>query len=654
MTTAAPIRESIRSHYRTGSSNLGRDFFSPCLRACASYERACGYFSSSSLITWAEALPHIARTDDTTIRLLISPALTPADKEALARTVSATERERILEELGDQIVLGALEDSSRIERDVAFRLKLLSWLISSGRLEIKFAFAAHSEASGIFHEKIGIFTLPSGDRIAFTGSANETIQGHRGNYESIDVFRDWIPEDVERVATKQAQFTEAWDGTATGLCIRPLSPSALARVRSMSPDGRPTRTPQASPNDSPSDPRWRHQDEAIERFLRKKRGVLEMATGTGKTRTALRIAASLADSAEIQTIIVAADGNDLLDQWHHEVLARLSSLGRQFVVLRHYRSHHDRERLLLNPAGRVLLISRPQLAKALRGLTPSCLKKTLLVHDEVHRLGSPANRRDLDGLSDDIPFRLGLSATPEREYDDEGTRFIATHIGETIFTFELADAIRRGILCPFDYHALEYEPSDDDREHIKKVYQRQAASQRAGTPMSKEELWIELAKVHKTSLAKLPPFSAYIGQNSELLARCIIFVETMEYGDRVLPLVHRHRADFHTYFSLETPEVLSRFARGDLECLLTCHRLSEGIDIKSLETVILFSSARARLETIQRIGRCLRSDPRNPAKRAKVIDFVRRASPDASKGTADDDRRDWLSELSTIEPETDR
>ena len=43
---------------------------------------------------------------------------------------------------------------------------------------------------------------------------------------------------------------------------------------------------------------------------------------------------------------------------------------------------------------------------------------------------------------------------------------------------------------------------------------------------------------------------------------------------------------------------LKRFADGQLECLLTCHRLSEGIDIRSIENVILFSSARARLERV--------------------------------------------------------
>ena len=71
-----------------------------------------------------------------------------------------------------------------------------------------------------------------------------------------------------------------------------------------------------------------------------------------------------------------------------------------------------------------------------------------------------------------------------------------------------------------------------------------------------------------------------------------------------------------------------QFARGEIDCLITCHRISQGIDIRALQNVFLFASARAKLETIQRIGRCFCTDPANPDKRARVIDFVPAAEPD--------------------------
>ena len=168
--------------------------------------------------------------------------------------------------------------------------------------------------------------------------------------------------------------------------------------------------------------------------------------------------------------------------------------------------------------------------------------------------------------------------------------------------------------------------------------------------MSEIELWIELARVYKTSAAKLPVFTNFIRDHQHLLERCIVFTETMEYGRSVLEVVHRHRPDFHTYFSGEDQSTLRRFARGDLECLITCHRLSEGIDIQSLSNVVLLSSEKGQLETIQRIGRCLRSNPDELGKVANVVDFIRNSGDDPVPN-ADEERRDWLMELSAARPQ---
>jgi superfamily II DNA or RNA helicase len=121
----------------------------------------------------------------------------------------------------------------------------------------------------------------------------------------------------------------------------------------------------------------------------------------------------------------------------------------------------------------------------------------------------------------------------------------------------------------------------------------------------------------------------------------------MKYGEEVLEIIHQYRPDFHTYYADDEVETLKRFATGELECLVTCHKVSEGIDIKSLENVILFASAKAKLETIQRIGRCLRTDPNNKGKIANVIDFIRK---DGGPKSTDEERSEWLTALSKIRP----
>ena len=308
-----------------------------------------------------------------------------------------------------------------------------------------------STLPGLSTKRSGSLNSQSDRIVAFSGSANESEYGYSRNYESIEVFRSWLPQDIERVKNKCEQFEEAWQGKALGLRMLTLSEKALAHVKSRAANSPPLQSEFAEAFE-PAHNRWRHQDIAIERFVEHERGVLEMATGTGKTRTALRIFKHLVEKDEIDTLIIATDGTDLLDQWFAQLLTTTQEIERGFGVIRHYYNFHDRERFQLNPKLKILLTSRLALPPALRSLKSADAARTLLIHDEVHALGSTQNRADLSGLSNDVRFRLGLSATPEREYDQVGTQFIEEHIGPIIFRFGLDEAIRQGILAPFYYY----------------------------------------------------------------------------------------------------------------------------------------------------------------------------------------------------------
>jgi superfamily II DNA or RNA helicase len=198
---------------------------------------------------------------------------------------------------------------------------------------------------------------------------------------------------------------------------------------------------------------------------------------------------------------------------------------------------------------------------------------------------------------------------------------------------------------------LDYVANEEDKQALHNVYKKRAARAMNGNPMSQTEVWIELSRVYKRSKAKLAPFQAYLLKNPAIIKNCIIFVEDMEYGGLVMDIVHRHSLDFRSYFADEDKSTLEAFAKGDITCLITCHRLSEGIDIRSLENVVLFSSARAKLETIQRIGRCLRVDPKRPEKIAHVLDFTRVSDdPSQDDPMSDSLRKDWLESLSRVKP----
>lgn len=621
--------------YRSGYDDILNDFFRPSLKTAQAYWRAVGYFSSSALESFGSPLGDFIRNDGH-IRLVTSVELSQADLAAIEagsakRDICTDRLEQIIqEEFSDNIGPGII----RLVR-----------LIELGRLEIRIAIP--KSGTGIYHEKIGLF-FDSDVFVAFTGSSNESRNAFENNRECIDVYPSWqLPSRAQR---KRVHFEQLWDGTDKGVEIYSLPEAVKRKLLHFVEEA------QASKRTSPLPERWRHQEEAVKIFLDHERGVLNMATGTGKTRTALKIIHALLAADEIDSVIVSMEGTDLLTQWYEELLQERRTLSRAVRLFRDFDEYKEVQEFSLNPRRAVLLVSRRSgtmrdpLASALRHLTSHEASRTLLIHDEVHSLGSPANRERLSGLSASIRYRLGLSATPEREYDSNGNTFIEEHIGPVLMTFGLSEAISRGVLSPFNYFPLGYQLTDSDRERIRDVYRKRSARAAAGDPMSDEELWIELAKVYKTSPAKLPVFDDFIAGNRSLLERCIIFVETQDYGHEVLRLVHKYRPDFHTYFTGEQSGTLQRFARGDLECLVTCHRLSQGIDIRSLNTVILFSSARARLETIQRMGRCLRFDPVNPAKIANVVDFIR-DSRDTDDPNADEDRSAWLTELSQLRPQ---
>lgn len=631
----------LKNIYRTGTSNLARDFFEPCLLSCTQYRRAAGFFSSSALKTWAQSLPRILR-QNVSFKLLISPKLSERDAYAMKSAVSDETRLQILNRAAEGLISEAVRFANDPD-DQQLQLKLFCWMIATGHLEIRFGIPKHLEEPGMFHDKCGIFDFEDGSCVGFTGSANESISGHQRNFERVHVFRSWIESDAERLEATIDDFELMWNRRDDDLLVVPLSKNSLDLIKQNASE-EPRPLPPNTVSESNPD-KWRHQEEALTAFLNNGSGVLEMATGTGKTRTALKILSHLIDTKAVDCAIVCTVGNDLLGQWYKEILAWRKARGLRWRVFRHFDQYHDIELFGSDPKDGLIVVSRQQLSSLFRRLPPEVRARCMIIHDEVHGLGSQASLAALKGEHKGFPYRLGLSATPEREYDSDGTNFILEELGPVIFRFGLEDAIQRGILCQMDYVPLPYELSDDDRKRLQGVHARRAVAQQNGTPMSDEEFYNALAAVYKTAEYKPLVFQHYLADHPQTLNRSVIFVDNREYGDRVLQTVASHTHLYRTYYAEDDPTDLQKFAAGSIDCLLTCHRISQGIDIRSLTTVVLFASSRSRLETIQRIGRCLRSDPRDSAKRALVIDFV------LDGYRADVERSAWLTSLGKIRRE---
>lgn len=633
---------SLQSVYRTGETvPLSTAFFGPCLRHATKYRRAAGYFSSTALRSWGGALSRIV-ADELSIQLLISPELSEEDSRAFQAAIDERRRREVLELASDRLMADALEILSASGSTDA-RIRFLTWMIAAGRIEIRFAVPRHTKDAGIFHEKSGIFEFSWGDRVAFSGSPNETEFGYVRNYERLDAFRSWIAADQDRLDATLDDFERQWAGRDEALVVAPLSEKSLSLIRERAPRERPDTEVKPEANH-----RWRHQQEAVEAFLKSGRGIFEMATGTGKTRTALMAIEELLRQGKISGVIVTTEGTDLLSQWFTTLV--ISDVVRQggMRVLRQFEQHHQAASFANDPTKGILVISRQQFSSLVPQLRQDMMKNMMIVHDEVHGLGAPLCLKSLLGIHRQFGYTLGLSATPEREYDQEGTDFIEQEIGPVIYRFGLPEAIERGILVEFDYVPLEYELTNEDKKRLSVVHRKKAAREKEGQPMSREEVWTELSRVYKTAEQKPAVFADYLADHPQILKNAILFVEERWYGDQLLPVLDRYTHLYRTYYAEHDQSHLLEFGQGAIDCLITCHRISQGIDIRRLRTVVLFSSARARLETIQRIGRCLRSDPDDPGKRALVIDFVRHDDGSSPFESADSERREWLTDLARI------
>ena len=652
---------NIQDEYRSSECSIVENFYVPCLERSIVYKRAVGFFSSTSIALAAKGLTALIKTGGK-MQLIASPKLSDEDIEAI---------EKGLKQRQDVIIDNTTRE---LEQDfgevVRHHLACLSWLLSQKLLDIKFAIPKNLKAKGIYHEKLGIFEDREGNFISFTGSANESSTAFIGNFECIDVYCSWHSGVKNRALRKWDNFDKLWNNQTNNLDVIEFPEAARRSLLNFCPDKKPKSESffcneyslqpkllsekkqhryQADRNIiSLTEDRWRHQVEAKESFLKHRCGILEMATGTGKTRTAISILQDLVNFKQVNTVIVTTIGTDLLNQWVKQLNETASNLSPQFRVLKHYENYYQKDEYELNPEFSILVVSSKSLRNVLRALTYSDREHLLMIYDEVHSFGSPQMVEDLQGLSDGVSYRLGLSATPEREYDLEGTIFIEQHIGSVIYQFGIEEAIRRGILCEFDYYPIEYEPSDKDRGKIQSLYRSQAAKKKAGNPIPQKKFWNSLAKVHKVSVAKLPYFEQFIINNLEILEQCIIFVEERQYGNKIIDIIHRYIHDFHTYYAEDNQQNLIDFASGKISCLITCHKISQGIDIQSLRSVILFSSSKAKLETVQRIGRCLRKDSSNPHKKAIVVDLVRNQDENKAELNSDQARKEWLTHLSKI------
>lgn len=598
----------------TSQHDFSSEFFLPLLSHAVRYDRGVGFFSSGWLRINAQGLTNFAMNGGYA-RWITSPILDAHDWQAMLQGDQARR---------DTLLHDALEKNiddlkTSLERDT---LSALAWLIADEILEFRIAIPANNLV-GEFHAKFGIFSDEQGNKVSFEGSYNDSIQGTR-NYESMKIFCSWIEGYEEIVTHDEQRFETLWCNEDPNVRVYVLPEIVRQKLLKLRVKDRPYTLP-AKIGESrsplyelvprrPIDLTLRdYQENAIQAwFDHQGRGIFEMATGTGKTITSLSAMTRLYGRDRQLAVIISCPFQHLVDQWHQEAnrfgidpLLAYRKKDDWFSTFRKYineYNHNDRSFFA------VITTHTTFNDEDFQSLLKNIKNPVLLIADEMHNLGAEQRRK---GLLENIQYRLGLSATPDRWFDDHGSTILREYFGETVFRYSLEEAINT-VLTPYFYYPILVELNQEETseyDRLSKKISRLMHSDDRDIIERRELLLIKRSQLLNNAHNKLAKLSEQLKKMENI--DHALFYCSPEQIDAVCKIVGwDHDLRIHRFTAEEpNPErqkLLKDFSTGQLDGLVAMKCLDEGVDVPNTRMAFILASSSNPREFIQRRGRILR------------------------------------------------
>ncbi|MDE6695751.1 MAG: DEAD/DEAH box helicase family protein [Muribaculaceae bacterium] len=699
--------ESFR--YQTNSEWEPVGFFSEALCNATSFDLMLGFFSSSAINVLSYGFASFIYNGGK-MRMIINDILSSDDVSAISMAHEPTEL--------PFFDLQNLEQLSYTlnKRDKHF-FECLAWLIRNERIELKIVRMVNR--SGIAHTKCGTFS-DGKNNIGFEGSVNFSLSAFMHNKESLGVYCDWNgPADVGRINGIQRSFDSAFNGQdkdvefvetvdLKGYTYNQFQPKGLeellndelALIESVEPKGIPETVKTALnktkskvrqaiekikgiEQEKESEPRFPYptgprpyQQQAFDNWKEnKQKGLFAMATGTGKTITALNCLLEIFLRKGYYKAIILVPTITLVNQWEKECRKfRFSNIIKVYSKNPTWRD--DVERIHFNEKYRTeneqevsyIIISTYasySRQKVFNVLNDFDKRKLLIIADECHNIGSESLVKRLK----EIPYlrRIGLSATPERQFDDYGNNKLKKFFGsDEKYTFEysMEEAIKNGVLCKYMYYPHIVRLTTEEMvayieisEKISKYFNYNTCTFDNPDDMLKMLLLARKRIIHKAE-NKLQIFIDIIKRRHEEkgnLKYSLIYVPEGNRPDYIgvaddfdiseditddtdadhLINIYTHavtkvdeRVTVKKFISgqKDRDEILDDFASGKLHVLTSMKCLDEGVDVPRSELAIFCSSTGNPRQFIQRRGRVLRTHP--DKKLAELHDLI--VVPDVS------------------------
>ena len=595
-----------KSYINRGSNNFLDSLLKPALREAAYYRRSVGFFSSSVFSLLLNSLPSFIRNNGK-IHLIVSPELSNDDIKAIQlgyEKKSDLLNRRFLEDFDAEI---------RLFDDVG--LDTLAELVARGILDVKVASVKND--FGIYHDKLGILTDRVGNNVVFYGSPNSSANAYLNNYEKIRVVRDWIQGEGEAVRDEISEFDSMWENRNPYLEVFDFMESVkecILVVKEERSSGKKVKDPIEL---------YDYQKDAIQAWVDKGfRGFYVMATGTGKTWTAIYSAKRLLEEHKC-LIVIAAPYKHLVRQWAEDVNKLFPDAETVLISSENPQWYTISKRLVLSqqyhPEKQIILITTIKSfysAKFEKVINLSDEEKLLIV-DEAHRFTQrPENLRRA------YSYMLGLSATRINGKQNENGIALLDFFGGLAYNLPIEEALERNFLVHYNYFPVYVTATSAEEENFNAISSNMAGCFRDGVLIDRERFVkyvrarLRIMGMAEEKLARIKTLVDQIKEKDHFVVYCgdgRLFDEQDE-EIRHIQFVQNQMDDMGIRTSQFTAnenmdrrmELVDMFNKQEIDALVAIRCLDEGINIPSIKSALILSSNDDYREFVQRRGRILR------------------------------------------------
>ena len=658
--------------YHLPDDPVGPKILIPGFRSAISVRGAFGWFTAG----WIERLSpglaeYLNRTDTSEIEFTVAPTFFPREREVID-----TAHQMTAEEAEDRI--RKIFTEGKVEASALGRhaLDCLAWMLATQQLHLRIAVP---KPTSNYHPKIWLFD--DGDnQVLARGSGNATGYGTALGVEHLDVDVSWAEYSCERVSEGITLLDNWSQGLSSGIdFVLELSEALKQDIIKTAPETAPkisnyidaakefgnptwaidplealrkrfsTPTKATKPRlEIPKSLIWQtgdyaHQGKAVtawESQSEPERGTISMATGAGKSLTALicatRVQDGIGDAPFL--LVISAPSVPLIEQWQKEVkrfgisaITPTLESDTNLALTKFFRSITSGGTHVMIVTNNLLTSTEFQATVSMKIQNKTKPIANMLIADEAHTLGTEGF---INNKPEFFQRRIALSATPEREHDKDGTEEIFEFFGPPIYEFGLDKAIGF-CLAPYSYYVHACTLNENEFEKFIELSSRIAAmsysndSEDSKVSENLTRLLIARRRIVETAKAKLALLKeVLIHREPHQLENVLIYSSSKdpqqfnEIGKILNDLDIRW-----SYVTQETTrnrkqlvQTIETFKKGGYQVLLAKKVLDEGVDIPCIREAFIVASSTVQREWIQRRGRVLRRHPEKPW--AIIHDFL--------------------------------